>query len=121
MQLAVRSPASIILAIFALLALFAVEFWPNLPPQPFVERVFFDAFSKSVVTGAMLALSLIAGLTLILRAPGAERATRYALAGTLLGFILASLVGDYPTPLIGYGAAAIVGIGLALPAMRERT
>lgn len=91
---------------------------PNLAPQPFVERVLADLWSASPLAALALASSLIASLALILRAP-APAPTRHALAGALAGFILAALLGDYPTPLIGYGAASIIGLGLALPAIRK--
>ena len=29
------------------------------------------------------------------------------------GFVVAAMVGSYPMPLIGYGASAIIGYGLA--------
>ena len=93
----------------------------NPPPQPFVERILPGLWSTSPLMAGILALSLIASLVMILRAPGAAQEPRVALVGALAGFILAALLGDYPTPLIGYGAAAIIGLGLALPAItRER-
>ena len=91
----------------------------NLPPQPFVEGVLSNLARTAPLIAAPLALSLLASLALILRAP-APKAIRWPLAGTLIGFTLAALLGDYPTPLIGYGAASILGIGLALPALRHR-
>ena len=39
---------------------------------------------------------------------------RHALAGSLFGFSLAAIVSNYPSVLIGYGAAPIIGYGLAL-------
>ena len=66
---------------------------------------------------SLLAVSLVTSLALILRAP---TPARWPLAGALSGFVLAALLGDYPTPLIGYGAASIIGLGLALPAMRTK-
>lgn len=91
---------------------------PNLAPQPFVERVLAELWSASPFAAFVLAASLIASLALILRAPVPAR-PRFALAGALAGFIVAALLGDYPTPLIGYGAASIIGLGLALPAIRK--
>ena len=68
----------------------------------------------------LVSLSLIASVALILTAPYAPKAPRFALAGALGGFILAALLADYPTPLVGYGAASILGLALALPAIRKR-
>ncbi len=90
----------------------------NLAPQPFVERVLAELWSASPFAAFVLAASLIASLALILRAP-LPAPPRFALAGALAGFIVAALLGDYPTPLIGYGAASIIGLGLALPAIRK--
>lgn len=106
--------------LFALLTLGATVFLANLPPQEFVERVIFDLFGQSPLAAILLSLSLVTSIALILGAPGADKAARVALAGTLFGFTLASLIGDYPTPLIGYGAATVIGFGLALPALRKR-
>ncbi|MEL6708326.1 MAG: hypothetical protein AAFP79_08585 [Pseudomonadota bacterium] len=92
---------------------------PNLAPQPFVERVIADLWPEAPVASILLGLSLLASVTLILRAPSASSAPNFSLAGALAGFIAAALLGDYPTPLIGYGAASIIGLGLALPAIRE--
>ena len=44
----------------------------------------------------------------------AEMRVRHALAGSLFGFSLAAIVSNYPSVLIGYGAAPIIGYGLAL-------
>lgn len=41
-------------------------------------------------------------------------AQRHALAGTLFGFSLAAVLSNYPSALIGYGAAPIVGFAIAL-------
>ena len=36
------------------------------------------------------------------------------LAGTLMGFAVMATLSHYPTPLIGYGAAPVIGYALAL-------
>ena len=85
----------------------------DLPPQPFVEHLFSDAAHRSVALAAALALALAASLVVLVRWAGGSRAERLATAGTLIGFAGASLIGNYPTPLIGYGASAILGFALA--------
>ncbi|MEM7703725.1 MAG: hypothetical protein AAF251_17440 [Pseudomonadota bacterium] len=92
---------------------------PNLAPQPFVERVIPDLLAEAPVAAILLGLSLLVGMAMILRAPRASSSPKLALAGALIGFIAAALFGDYPSPLIGYGAASIIGLGLALPAIRD--
>jgi hypothetical protein len=52
----------------------------------------------------------------MLRLPLRGAAERYALAGTFAGVSLAALMSKSPHILIGYGAAPIIGYGLALSA-----
>ena len=91
----------------------------ELPPQPFVERVIVDAMRDSIPVGAALALALLASVLLTCRFTHRDRSVRFALAGTLAGFVAAALIGDFPTPLIGYGASAILGFALALGLRRR--
>lgn len=101
-------------AIISFFASLVMAMRGELPPQPFVERVFADLLGNaSLVAGALLA-ALAAGFFLILHGLSATREVRYALGGSLFGFGIAALVSHYPTPLVGYGAAPILGYGLAL-------
>ncbi len=86
----------------------------ELPPQPFVERVLVEAASSNIAATLALGLALAAAFALLLFAIPFDRATRFALAGLLFGFAVLSLMSNYPTPLIGYGASSILGFGLAL-------
>jgi hypothetical protein len=48
----------------------------------------------------------------------------FALAGVLAGFVAMAMIGPYPTPLIGYGVAPILGFALAIgavPGKRQRS
>jgi hypothetical protein len=87
----------------------------ELAPQPFVERVLMGAIGAG---GPALALGLFVALTasflLLLFGLRQSRAERFALAGTLFGFAIMSMVNTYPMPLIGFGAAPILGFALAL-------
>ncbi len=83
-------------------------------PQPFVERVLVEAAKQDMLLAAALATSLISAFLLILFAISVVREVRFALAGLLFGFLIVSLMSNYPTPFIGYGAAPILGFGLAL-------
>ena len=85
----------------------------ELPPAPFVERVLHDATSQSPAMAAVLALSLALSTLVTLFGTGLPRAARYPLGMSLFGFLLAALISNYPTPLVGYGAAAIIGFGIA--------
>ena len=86
----------------------------EVPPQPFVERVLVQAAEQNVALALLLAAALAASFALILFASHLSREKRFALAGALFGFAIMAMMNSYPTPLIGYGAAPIIGFGLAL-------
>ena len=103
-----------VVAIIGFFATLVMAMRGELPPQPFVERVFADLLGGAPLTAAALFAALASGFFLILLASPAPRPERYALAGCLFGFALMALLSHYPTPLVGYGAAPILGFGLAL-------
>lgn len=86
----------------------------ELPAQPYVERVMFLLARTDPLAAFGLALSLLASFLLIAGAFPGREASRKALAGALFGFSFAGHVSNYPSALIGYGAAPILGFGLAL-------
>lgn len=86
----------------------------NLPPQPFVENVLADAASASILAALGLCAALVAGFALIVRCSALQLPVRAALAGGYTGFVIMAMLGDYPSILIGYGAAPIIGFALAL-------
>ncbi len=86
----------------------------ELPAQPFVERVLVDALSANLPLALMMAAALLAGFLLILFAAPLARPARFACAGSLAGFVVMSIVSNYPTPLAGFGVSAILGYGFAL-------
>lgn len=61
-----------------------------------------------------LLASMVASYYLMVAGPAGPEPSRKALAGCLSGFSFAGLVSNYPSALIGYGAAPILGFGLAL-------
>ncbi len=91
----------------------------ELPPQPFVERFLADLVLTEPALALGLALSLFASFFLMLWALPRGDGERYALAGTFAGFSIAALLSNYPHILIGYGAAPILGYGLALAAHKS--
>ena len=103
-----------LVALAGLVAAYAASLRGELPPQPFVEHVFAEAAHRSIALAVALLLALAASLVAIVRFTDGTRAERFATAGALVGFAVASMIGPYPTPLIGYGAAAILGFALAL-------
>ncbi|RIV93452.1 hypothetical protein D2V17_00375 [Aurantiacibacter xanthus] len=86
----------------------------ELPPVPFVERVLVQAAGDSGPFALLLFVALMTSFMLMLFAGPGTRAERFALAGSLFGFAVMAAVNNYPTPLIGYGAAPIIGYAVAL-------
>ena len=115
----------VLTALFATGAAFAVALVrpDTLPAQPFVERVLFTAFETHLAAGIAvwigvkwLLIPAIAGRVL-----DRENTPTYAVFGAVwLGLIAASALGNYPTPLVGYGASSILGYVLSLSALPAR-
>jgi cell division protein FtsW (lipid II flippase) len=103
-----------LVALAGLVAAFAASAGDDLPPQAFVEHVFVAAAQSSVVLALALLFVLAGSLFVLVRFAESGRGDRLAISGTLVGFTVASIFGSYPTPLIGYGASAILGLALAL-------
>ncbi len=112
--LAERDWRMAVIAIAGLIVAFVAAVGDSLPPQVFVEKVISDAFAEGVAYAGLLVTSLLAAMALIAFALPQPPAVRYALCGSLIGFSVAALLGNYPSVLIGYGAAPILGYGFAL-------
>ena len=85
----------------------------ELPAVPFVERIIIDALPTAPLMAALIALSIAGAVLIMLFGTGLPRIARYPTGMTLFGFWLAALISNCPTPLAGYGAAAIIGYALA--------
>lgn len=88
-----------------------------LQPVAMVEHVLIDSWQWAVWTGPLALIgALVLPVTLLWRActGPALRLPAVSLAGLWLGLLLASLIGHFPVPLLGYGASAVIGWGLAL-------
>ena len=103
-----------LVAIVAFAASLVAAMRGELPAQPFVERVLFQLALNDPLVALGLLAALVASFFLIVGALPGRETSRKALAGTLFGFSFAGLVSNYPSALIGYGAAPILGFGLAL-------
>jgi len=90
----------------------------TLAPQLYTEGVLAQVWSVAPAAALALAAALfIAAPALLLGlAPGARRTQGAALAALLAGFGAMAAIAPFPFPLIGYGAAPILGMGLALGA-----
>jgi hypothetical protein len=110
-------------ALLAALPAFAVTLVrPDaLPAVPFVDRILFTAFSvhplagAAVVTGAALLV-----VPAFIRGGPADGGARLVFAAIWIGAIAAAALGDYPTPVVGYGGSAILGYVLSLAAFPPR-
>lgn len=84
----------------------------------FVENVVADGWIVHPALGVLIFGAAICAIA----APAWEKLRHrdgaLGVAGAWLGFTGASLVGAYPTPLVGYGAAAILGYGLSIAVLR---
>lgn len=116
-----RRDVSTIVALLAASAAFAVTLArPDaLPAVPFVDRVVYTSFSVHPVAGAAvllgLALLLLPGIAGRWQDPDEDGP--YRVFGALwTGMIAAAALGNYPTPVVGYGGSAILGYVLGLAA-----
>ncbi len=91
-----------------------------LPAVPHVEQVLYSSFDVHVGAGlAVLGDSVLLLFPAIVgwRRDADNRAT-YAVFGTVwFAAILAAALGNYPTPIVGYGGSAIIGYTLSLLAL----
>jgi len=115
----------VLLALFATSIAFVITLVrpDRLPAQAFVEKVLFTAFETHWLAGlavwigvACMLVPAIAG-----RVQHADNRATYAVFGVVwLGLVSASVLGAYPTPLVGYGASSILGYMLSLAALPGR-
>ncbi len=105
----------------------------DLPAVLHVEHVLWSSFDVHPLIGTAvvcgLALLLVPGVLGVWR-EGADRNTCLAFAGAWFALIMAAALGNYPTPIVGYSGAAVLGYALsagclpdeqALPRAAERT
>ncbi|MBQ1499552.1 MAG: FtsW/RodA/SpoVE family cell cycle protein [Sphingomonas sp.] len=110
-----RPERNVLAALIAALAGFvAALLQPDVQPaMPYVDQILFTAFGVHPLAGLMV----VAGSALLLvpALAGWRRDPAYAVFGALwLAIVLAAALGNYPTPLVGYGGSAIVGYLLSL-------
>jgi hypothetical protein len=95
-------------ALLALTYTIIVEY--PLQPVRFVEYVFADAYEYSPLAAIFLVICSAASILFLWR----MNPNSLAVIAAMAGFFLASFFGAYPVPLIGYGAAPILGLALAI-------
>lgn len=101
--------------------------WTRVDPLPavaHVERIVPEAFAANPVVGVAAGLMLILlPLPFAVRASnGGERTVAAGLAGLWIGLVVGNLFGNYPAPVVGYGASLVVGwlVSLGLVLSRAR-
>lgn len=99
----------------ALLAFIVTLVRPDtLPATPFVEQVLAGALDFLPLAGA----AVLAGAALLLLPVLARNdGTAPVFAAVWLTILLAAVLGNYPTPVIGYGGSGILGYLLCLAAL----
>jgi cell division protein FtsW (lipid II flippase) len=109
----------------AMIGFLATIIRPDLSPaMPFVDQILFSSFAVHPVAGLALwcgeALMLVPAIVGLARDPH-HRAPYAAFAALWLTVIGAAALGNYPTPLVGYGGSAILGYLISLIGLPRRT
>jgi cell division protein FtsW (lipid II flippase) len=115
--LAQRNRLSVLALIGAVIGFGVTMLRPDaLPAVPFVDRILYTAFDVHVLAG----MAVVAG-SFILLAPafgavgrGPERTVLLAFGASWATVIAAAALGNYPTPLVGYGGSAVLGYLLSV-------
>ncbi len=113
-----RDRWSAVAALGCLAAACAAAMQPDpLRGVPFVEHVLRDAWAAAPLLALALTLMTSAAIGIPLwlhRSTQKGRSEAIAFAAFFLGLIIAAQLKEYPVPLIGYGAAAIIGYGTGM-------
>lgn len=96
----------------------------SLPAVPYVDQILFIAFDVHILAG----LAVVLGSLLLLvpavagwRRDRARRPVYLVFGATWLACVLSAALGNYPTPVVGYGGSAILGYLLSLSFLPART
>lgn len=115
-----RARADMLLALLAAAALAWTVAQPDrLPATPFVDQILYTSFAVHPLAGVAVA----AGLLLLLSPgliPAKDRGPALAFGACWATAVLAAALGNYPTPLVGYGGSAIIGYLLSLAPLGGR-
>jgi cell division protein FtsW (lipid II flippase) len=118
--LLVASPGRLpfIAAAASALAFGATLLMPDIQPAvPYVDRILYTAFDVHPLAGAAVltgaAALVVPALILGSRAVG-DRGALLAFGGCWLAVVVAAALGNYPTPLVGYGGSAVLGYLLSV-------
>jgi len=113
-----RSRLSIIAASASVLAFGWTLLSPDLlPAAPYVDRILYTAFDVHLLAGVAVlsgAAALVLPALLGAWKLGGERPALLVFGGCWAGVIVAAALGNYPTPLVGYGGSAVLGYLLSV-------
>ena len=93
------------------------------PAVPYVDQILFTSFAVHPLIGAAVVLG--AGLLIVpalagLRGAAEERAASLVFGATWAAVVAAAALGNFPTPLVGYGGSAIIGYLISLAVLPRR-
>lgn len=94
----------------------------QLPAVPHVDQILYTAFDVHPIAGlavVMGSLLLVVPAAIAWVRDPAGRVLYVALGAVWLAATAAAALGNYPTPVVGYGGSAIVGYILALAGLRN--
>ena len=89
----------------------------NLPAVPYVDQVLYTSFDAGILAGLAVtggALLLVVPALLGWRYEPDHREVHAMFGVVWLGAVVAAALGNYPTPLVGYGGSAVLGYALSL-------
>ena len=93
------------------------------PAMPFVDQILYSAFAVHPLAGAAVVLGavlLVLPALAARRLNGIDQSACIAFGTVWAAIIAAAALGNYPTPLVGYGGSAIVGYLLSLVVFPRR-
>lgn len=137
-----RAMAGVLAAALAILAIYRRDRWvfstlgvavaafaitllrpDTLPAAPYVEQILYSSFQLHPLAG----MAVVGGVLLLIvpalaghRIDPDNRALHAGFGTAWLAMVVAAAIGNYPTPLVGYGGSAILGYLLGLSAMPAR-
>ncbi len=120
--LVIRRDRHVVMALAASIAGFGATLAraDTLPAVPYVDQILYSSFDIHVGAG----LAVLGGSVLLLVPAIAgwnrdveNRATYAAFGAVWFAAIMAAALGNYPTPIVGYGGSAIIGYAFSLLAL----
>lgn len=113
-----RDPRAILALVSAAAGFAATLLRPDtLPAAPYVDQVLYTSFDAGLLAGLAVtggAVLLVVPALLGWRYDPDHREVHAVFGMIWLGAVVAAALGNYPTPLVGYGGSAVLGYALSL-------